>query len=77
MTPRRRNEAQTELFAIPAHVEKLDPKRLLGAATRVVGLWRVRLDDGRGPHMIFRDRHGVYCEEHGPRCRAVKEVPAP
>jgi hypothetical protein len=74
MSPRRRDEAQTELFAAPVHVEKLDPKRQLGPATRVVGLWRVRLDDGRKPHMVFRDRHGVYCEEHGVRCRAVREV---
>ena len=74
MTPRRSNEAQTELFATPVHVEQLDPRKMLGASTRVEGLWRVRIGDGGGTHLVFHDRHGRYCEEHGRTCRAVREV---
>jgi hypothetical protein len=74
MTPRRRHEAQTELFAVPTHVERLDPKRMLGSATRVEALWRVRIGGDAGVHLVFRDRHGTYCQEHGPGCRAVGEL---
>jgi hypothetical protein len=74
MARRRTNEAQTELFATPVHVERLDPKVMLGASTRVERLWRVRLGDGGGTHLIFHDRHGRYCEEHGRACKAVRLV---
>jgi hypothetical protein len=74
MTPRRTDEAQIELFAVRTHVEQLDPKRVLGSATRVEALWRVRIGDDAGVHLVFRDRHGTYCQEHGPSCRAVRSV---
>jgi hypothetical protein len=74
MSRRRVSETQLEMFATPVHVESLDPKESVGSATRVDALWRVRIGDGGGTHLIFRDRHGTYCEEHGPRCRAVREV---
>jgi len=74
--PRRRDETQGELFATPLHVEPLDPRKVLGASTRVEALWRVRIGDGGGAHLIFRDRHGTYCEEHGRTCRAVRFVGA-
>jgi hypothetical protein len=74
MRPRRHHEAQIELFAVPTHVERLDPKRVLGSATRVEALWRVRIGDDAGVHLVFRDRHGTYCQEHGPKCRAVRSA---
>jgi hypothetical protein len=74
MTPRRRNEAQIELFVVPTHVEPLDSKRMLGSATRVEALWRVRIGEDAGVHLVFRDRHGTYCQEHGPKCAAVRSV---
>lgn len=74
MTRRRPNEAQTELFATPVHVERLDPAKMLGASTRVERLWRVRVGDGGGTHLVFLDRHGKYCEEHGRTCPAVRMV---
>ena len=77
MSRRRASEAQTELFATPVHVERLDPKKMLGASTRVEKLWRVRIGDGGGTHLVFLDRHGTYCEEHGPRCRAVLATQQP
>ncbi|MDB4885149.1 MAG: hypothetical protein JWN79_587 [Gemmatimonadetes bacterium] len=77
MTRRRTNEAQTELFATPVHVEPLDPKATLGGSTRVERLWRVRIGDGGGTHLVFHDRHGTYCEEHGRACRAVRLVVNP
>ena len=72
--PRRRDEAQGELFTTPVHVERLDPRKVLGASTRVDALWRVRLGDESGTHLVFRDRHGTYCEVHGRGCRAVRSV---
>ena len=74
MARRRSGEAQTELFATPSQVERLDPRAMLGSATRVERLWRVRIGDGGGTHLVFLDRHGIYCEEHGRTCRAVRLV---
>jgi hypothetical protein len=74
MPRRRADAAQAELFATPVHVERLDPRRMLGASTRVEHLWRVRIGDGGGTHLVFDDRHGRYCEEHGRSCRAVRLV---
>lgn len=61
---------QFELFPARIEVERLDPRRQLGARTRVAGLWRVTIGGGE-PHLVFRDRHGTYCEAHGMDCRAV------
>ena len=77
MSRRRSSDAQTELFATPSQVERLDPRTMLGSATRVERLWRVRMGDGGGTHLIFRDRHGTYCEEHGRTCRAVRLADKP
>jgi hypothetical protein len=74
MSRRRPNDAQVELFATPVHVERLDPRAMLGASTRVEALWRVRIGDGGGTHLVFLDRHGRYCEEHGRACRALRYI---
>jgi len=34
-------------------------------------LVRVRLRPNDAPHLVFHDRHGWYCEAHGPSCHAV------
>jgi hypothetical protein len=64
---------QIDLFPPTAVVEKLDPRVLLGSRTRVAGLWRVTIGGGE-PHLVFKDRHGLYCEAHGVDCRAVRAV---
>ena len=74
MSKRRRAVAQEELFPVAVHVESLDPRAMLGASTRVESLWRVRIGDGGGTHLIFDDRHGRYCEEHGRTCAALRHV---
>jgi hypothetical protein len=64
---------QFDLFPVKPVVEALDPRVVAGGRTRVQGIWRVTIgkDD---PHMVYRDRHGTYCEAHGPGCRAVRVV---
>lgn len=64
---------QFELFPAKVDVEALDPRRQLGPRTRVSRLWRVTIGGGE-PHLVFRDRHGTYCEAHGVDCRAVRVV---
>ena len=49
----------------------LDPHAVAGTRTRVRGVWLVRYERDVAPHRVFADRHGWYCDEHGPRCRAV------
>jgi hypothetical protein len=44
----------------------------VGPRTAVEHLVRVRWHPAEGPHLVFHDRHGWYCEEHGPGCRAVR-----
>ena len=65
---------QIELFPEVVLVEALDARRVGGERTRVRGVWRVRYETERGAHRVWHDRHGWYCEEHGPRCRAVSAV---
>jgi hypothetical protein len=64
---------QTDLFPPTTVVERLDPRSLLGARSRVAGLWRVTIGSSE-PHLVFKDRHGLYCEAHGVDCRAVRAV---
>lgn len=65
---------QEELFPRTLHVDELDPHQRLGAHTGVQRLFRVRWDDERRGHLVFVDRHGTYCEEHGATCPAVRAV---
>ena len=72
---------QEELFPRTLHVDELDPRQRLGTHTGVQRLFRVRWDDERRGHLVFVDRHGIYCEEHGTSCPAVRAItdrlPAP
>jgi hypothetical protein len=67
---------QTELFPERPVVERLDPRASVGPRTGVLALIRVRLRRMDAPHLVFHDRHGWYCEEHGPTCAAVREAQA-
>lgn len=69
-----RVDDQLEFFPINAAITALDPRAVLGASTRVTGIWRVEFAGERRPHLVYHDRHGWYCEEHGPTCRAVGRV---
>jgi hypothetical protein len=62
------------MFPETVLVEPLDPQRVGGSRTRVRGVWRVRYESEARAHRVWHDRHGWYCEEHGPSCRAVAAV---
>jgi hypothetical protein len=62
---------QIDLFPEAPLVERLDPRANVGPRTGVVDLIRVRLRSVEAPHLVFHDRHGWYCETHGPACAAV------
>ena len=63
---------QLDLFPVKPVVEHLDPRQIVGARTAVENLVRVRLRPDDAPHLIYHDRHGWYCETHGPHCEAVR-----
>lgn len=63
---------QLDLFPVVPVVDVLDPRVIVGAQTGVEHLVRVRLRPNDAPHLIFHDRHGWYCEAHGPACFTVQ-----
>lgn len=69
-----RDENQIEFFPVPVTVARLDARALLGASTRVKGVWRVQIPGEPRPHQVYHDRYGWYCEEHGKECRAVRHA---
>ncbi|MDF2771819.1 MAG: hypothetical protein K0S86_1313 [Geminicoccaceae bacterium] len=68
------NAAQLDMFPTPRQVDVLDPRAVIGPATRVSALYRVRYGDAAQVHQVYRDRHGWYCGEHGPGCAAVADA---
>ena len=67
---------QLELFR--PTVTALDPREIVGKRTAVRALYRVQYGIDGPVHLVFIDRHGVYCEEHGRGCAAVGDaVPDP
>lgn len=64
-------EAQTDLFPEKPVIDELDPLVAVGPRTGVLAMVRVVLRASEAPHLVFHDRHGWYCEEHGPTCAAV------
>jgi len=66
--------AQLEIFPEIRHVEAIDPRDAIGRDTRVKALYRVRYGENRQVHEVYHDRHGWYCAEHGPKCRAVSDA---
>jgi hypothetical protein len=65
---------QLEIFPETRHIEAVDPRLAIGPDTRVAALFRVRYGDAAQVHQVYRDRHGWYCAEHGPRCAAVSDA---
>ena len=65
---------QLEMFPEARHVEAVDPRIAIGPDTRVSALYRVRYGEARSVHQVYRDRHGWYCSEHGPKCSAVADA---
>lgn len=63
---------QLDLFPVAPVVDILDPQAVVGVRTGVEHLVRVRPRPNDAPHMVFHDRHGWYCEQHGSQCGAVK-----
>ena len=63
---------QIDLFPVTPVVEILDPRVVVGERTGVEHLVRVRPRPNDAPHMVFHDRHGWYCEQHGAQCGAVQ-----
>ena len=67
---------QLELFR--PTVTRLDPREIVGKRTAVRALYRVQYGIDGPVHLVFVDRHGIYCEEHGRGCTAVGDaVPDP
>ena len=62
---------QLELFPEAVAVDPLDPRQIVGERSRVRALFRVRFATDAAPHRVFDDRHGWYCDEHGPSGRGV------
>lgn len=62
---------QFDLFPVKPVVDVLDARAVVGPRTGVEHLVRVRLRPNDAPHLIFHDRHGWYCEAHGPTCHTV------
>jgi hypothetical protein len=65
---------QFELFR--PNVTALDPRAIVGAGTAVRALYRVQYGVDGPVHLVFVDRHGTYCEEHGRLCPAVADAGA-
>lgn len=63
--------AQLDLFPVKPVVEVLDARAVVGPRTGVEHLVRVRFRPNDAPHLVFHDRHGWYCESHGPTCHSV------
>lgn len=63
---------QLDLFPVTPVVEVLDPREVVGVRTGVEHLVRVRPRPSDAPHLVFHDRHGWYCEQHGPQCATVR-----
>ena len=58
----------------PPEIEEIDPREAIGPDTRVSALYRVRYSEAKQVHLVYHDRHGWYCAEHGPKCPAVSDA---
>jgi hypothetical protein len=63
---------QLDLFDRPPVVTILDPRAHVGDRSRVRGLYRVDFAIPPSTHLVFDDRHGWYCSQHGRGCDAVE-----
>jgi len=62
---------QLDLFPERPHIERLNPRQVVGQRSAVSDIVRVRIRSTEPIHLVFHDRHGWYCETHGPGCVAV------
>lgn len=62
---------QLDLFPEKPVIERLNPRQVAGQRTAVVEIVRVRIRSTEPLHLVFHDKHGWYCETHGPSCIAV------
>lgn len=69
-------ETQFDLWPQRVQVDALDVQSVVGTQTRVTALYRVRYEREPGIHQVFHDHHGWYCADHGPACKAVRDVTA-
>jgi hypothetical protein len=69
-------DTQFDLWPQRVQVEALDVRSVVGTHTRVTALFKVRFEREPGIHQVFFDHHGWYCADHGPSCKAVREVTA-
>ncbi len=76
MPATRPGDTQFDLWPPRVVVEELDAKAVAGANTRVRAVCPVRYERERGVHQGFFAQHGRYCAEHGPGCKAVRDVTA-
>jgi hypothetical protein len=65
---------QLDLFDRPPVVVALDPRVHVGEHSRVHALYRVDFAIPPSTHLVFDDRHGCYCSQHGRDCAAVDAV---
>ena len=74
-TKRARTGAPVDEPPRTVRVRELDPRAKIGARTSVERLFRVdeTVKGAVVPHLVFFDRHGLYCE-HGRSCPAVDDV---
>jgi hypothetical protein len=68
------SDDQLEFFPARVSIDRLDPRKVVGARSQADALYRVRIGDRSPAHLVFVDRHGVYCQDHGAECRAAREV---
>lgn len=69
-TKARKRSAPIATFTVKA----LDPLAKCGPGTTVQALYRLdeTFEDGKSvSHLVFYDRHGWYCQQHGVDCPAV------
>jgi hypothetical protein len=62
---------QLDLFPERITVHRMDARKAAGERSRVSALYVVRFEREENAHQVFHDRHGWYCADHGPACRAV------
>ena len=62
---------QLDLFPERVTVEAVDARTAAGGRSHVKAIYVVQFERRPGRHQVFHDRHGWYCETHGPGCVAV------
>ena len=75
-TPTSPARVQLDLFPEQFRIQRLDPREVAGANTRVDAIFVVRFEWERSVHQVFKDHYGLYCADHGRLCRAVSAVTA-